>query len=145
MSQQMVHAVQSSTLADVLERVLDKGIVIAGDIKVKLVEVELLTIQIRLMIASVDKAREIGMDWWDKNPDFNSRLRDAGKNKEIERLKTKVASLERALPERATPTPWAGRREAGRPKQRAGILPRKLQRPSAGPQGSPQVGLCGEQ
>ncbi|MGD0091628.1 MAG: gas vesicle protein [Planctomycetota bacterium] len=98
MQQQMIHAVQSSTLADVLERVLDKGIVIAGDIKVKLCDIELLTIQIRLMIASVDKAREIGMDWWVKNPEFSSKLRDAEKDREIESLKTKVASLERGLP-----------------------------------------------
>ena len=52
---------------------LDKGVVIAGDIKVKLVDIELLTIQIRLLIASVDKAREIGMDWWALNPDFTSK------------------------------------------------------------------------
>jgi len=69
----MQHAVNSSTLADVLERVLDKGVVIAGDIKVKLVDIELLTIQIRLLIASVDKAKEIGMDWWVLNPDFTSK------------------------------------------------------------------------
>ena len=60
----MMHAVASSTPADVLERVPDKGVVIAGDIKVKLVDIELLTIQIRLIIASADKAKEIGMDWW---------------------------------------------------------------------------------
>lgn len=66
------HGVQSSTLADVLERVLDKGIVIAGDIRVKLVDIELLTIQIRLMVCSVDKAREIGMDWWITEPYFSS-------------------------------------------------------------------------
>jgi len=54
----MQHAVSSATLADVLERVLDKGVVIAGDIKVKLVDIELLTIQIRLIIASVDKAKD---------------------------------------------------------------------------------------
>jgi hypothetical protein len=61
---------ESSTLADILERVLDKGIVIAGDIKVKLVDIELLTIQIRLVICSVDKAVEMGMNWWAQNPDF---------------------------------------------------------------------------
>jgi len=64
MSQSMQHSVQSSTLADLLERVLDKGIVIAGDIKIKLVEVELLTIQIRLVVCSVEKAKELGLDWW---------------------------------------------------------------------------------
>ena len=58
------HSIHSATLADVLERVLDKGLVIAGDIKVKLLDIELLTIQIRLVVASVDKAREIGLDWW---------------------------------------------------------------------------------
>jgi len=60
----ITHATSSSNLADILERVLDKGIVIAGDVKVKLVDIELLTIQIRLLICSVDKAREMGIDWW---------------------------------------------------------------------------------
>jgi hypothetical protein len=64
------HSIQSTNLADLLERVLDKGIVIAGDIKIKLVDVELLTIQLRLVVCSVDKAREIGMDWWVNNPAF---------------------------------------------------------------------------
>jgi hypothetical protein len=54
----------SPGLAEVLERVLDKGVVIAGDIKIKLCDIELLTIQIRLLIASVDKARELGLTWW---------------------------------------------------------------------------------
>lgn len=64
------HSTNTSNLADILERVLDKGIVIAGDIKIKLVDIELLTIQVRLLVASVDKAREMGMDWWVRNPDF---------------------------------------------------------------------------
>ncbi len=71
--QKLTHSTETSNLADLLERILDKGIIIAGDIKIKLVEVELLTIQVRLMIASVDKAREMGMDWWLRNPDFTSR------------------------------------------------------------------------
>jgi Gas vesicle protein len=58
------HSVSSATLADLLERILDKGIVIAGDIKIKLVEVELLTIQLRLVVCSVEKAKELGLDWW---------------------------------------------------------------------------------
>lgn len=62
----------AASLADILERVLDKGIVVAGDIKVKLVDIELLTIQVRLVVCSVDKAMEMGMDWWRKNPDFVS-------------------------------------------------------------------------
>jgi len=73
----VTHAVETSTLADILERVLDKGIVIAGDIKVKLVDIELLTIQIRLVVCSVDKAVEMGMDWWSRNPELVS---GAGKN-----------------------------------------------------------------
>lgn len=63
-SQTTQHSVASATLADLLERVLDKGIVIAGDIKIKLVEVELLTIQLRLVVCSVEKAKDLGLDWW---------------------------------------------------------------------------------
>lgn len=91
------HAVSSSTLADVLERVLDKGIVIAGDIKIKLVDIELLTIQIRLMIASVDKAREMGMDWWMTNSDFHSRTNTVEEDGEIAGLKARIEGLEARL------------------------------------------------
>jgi hypothetical protein len=55
-------------LADVLERVLDKGIVIAGDIQINLLDIELLTIRLRLLVASADKAREMGIDWWEGDP-----------------------------------------------------------------------------
>jgi hypothetical protein len=65
------HSVESTNIADLLERVLDKGIVIAGDIKISLVDIELLSIQLRLVICSVDKAREMGMDWWVNNPVFS--------------------------------------------------------------------------
>jgi hypothetical protein len=61
-------ACRSEGLADILERVLDKGVVIAGDIKIKLCDIELLSIQIRLLIASVDKAREMGLSWWWQSP-----------------------------------------------------------------------------
>lgn len=64
---------QSSSVADILERVLDKGIVITGDIKIFLTDVELLTIQIRLIVCSIDKAQEIGLDWWKTNPAFSSK------------------------------------------------------------------------
>jgi hypothetical protein len=66
------HVPHSDTLADILERVLETGIVIAGDIKINLNNVELLTIQIRLIICSVDKAKEIGMDWWTSAPYLTS-------------------------------------------------------------------------
>jgi len=71
----MEHSIQTSSLADILERVLDKGIVIAGDITISLVNVELLTIKVRLLIASVDKAMEIGINWWESDPYLSSRAR----------------------------------------------------------------------
>jgi hypothetical protein len=67
-------------LADVLERVLDKGIVIAGDIQINLLDIELLTIRLRLLIASADKAREMGIDWWEGDP-FLSRGRNGNELK----------------------------------------------------------------
>ncbi|HLH45700.1 MAG TPA: gas vesicle protein [Acidimicrobiales bacterium] len=63
----------TTNLADLLERILDKGIVIAGDISISLVDVELLTIKLRLLIASVDKAQEMGIDWWRSDPWLSSR------------------------------------------------------------------------
>jgi hypothetical protein len=67
---------QRDSLVDVLERVLDKGVVIAGDIKINLLDIELLTIKVRLLITSVDKAREIGIDWWSQDP---SLMKGGGK------------------------------------------------------------------
>jgi hypothetical protein len=63
-------------LADVLERVLDKGIVVAGDIRINLLDIELLTVKIRLLIASADKAREMGIDWWQDDPFLSGRSGD---------------------------------------------------------------------
>lgn len=95
--QAMTHAVQSSTLADVLERVLDKGIVIAGDIKVKLVDIELLSLQIRLVICSVDKAREMGMNWWVNNPVFGSQPQTAQLDAAVLRTEERLTRIEAAL------------------------------------------------
>ena len=64
-----------ANLADILERVLDKGIVIAGDIQGNLLDIELLTIKLRLLVASVDKARELGIDWWEHDPSLSSAAR----------------------------------------------------------------------
>src|SRR5437763_15965110 len=64
---------QPAQLADVLERVLDKGIVIAGDIRINLLDIELLTVKLRLLIASADKAREMGIDWWEGDPFLSRR------------------------------------------------------------------------
>jgi gas vesicle protein GvpA/GvpJ/GvpM family len=95
--QQVSHAVQSSTLSDVLERVLDKGIVIAGDIKVKLVDIELLSVQIRLVICSVDKAREMGMDWWVNNPVFSRQPAQPQLESSLSGIERRLERLE-ALP-----------------------------------------------
>lgn len=65
-----------ANLAELLERILDKGIVIAGDISISLVDIELLTIKLRLLITSVDKAREIGVNWWESDPWLSGRERD---------------------------------------------------------------------
>ncbi|WP_077623662.1 gas vesicle protein [Sediminibacillus massiliensis] len=94
------HPAQTSNgLVEVLETVLDKGVVIAGDIKVNLAEVELLTIKIRLLVASVDKAKEIGMDWWENDPHYSSqanRLREENQqlHEHIRRLEEKIDRVE---------------------------------------------------
>ena len=72
-SPRMEHSIQATNLADILERVLDKGIVIAGDITISLVNVELLNIKLRLLIASVDKAMEMGINWWESDPYLSTR------------------------------------------------------------------------
>ncbi|WP_346771037.1 gas vesicle protein GvpJ [Janibacter cremeus] len=91
---------RNANLADILERVLDKGIVIAGDISVSLVDVELLTIRIRLLVASVDKAKEMGIDWWENDPMLSSRARrqeiDAGRERS-DSLEQENAELRRRL------------------------------------------------
>lgn len=96
LQQNVPHAIQSSTLSDVLERVLDKGIVIAGDIKIKLVDIELLSIQIRLVICSVDKAKEMGMDWWVNNPVFSSRAQQGQIAEPLARIEERLSRLEAA-------------------------------------------------
>ena len=100
----MLHAVESSTLADVLERVLDKGIVIAGDIRVKLVDIELLSIQIRLVICSVDKAKEMGMDWWVNNPIFRREEDRETLASSLAGIEERMARLEASLPKVETRT-----------------------------------------
>jgi hypothetical protein len=73
-------------LADVLERVLDKGIVIAGDIQINLLDIELLTVRLRLLIASADKAREMGIDWWEGDPFLAGRSHRRGLESRLKRL-----------------------------------------------------------
>ncbi|WP_030168704.1 gas vesicle protein [Spirillospora albida] len=74
-AQRMSGERQSANLADLLERILDKGIVIVGDIRVNLLDIELLTIRLRLLVASVDRAREMGIDWWEHDPSLSSKAR----------------------------------------------------------------------
>ncbi len=94
----MSHSVNSSTLADVLERILDKGLVIAGDIKIKLVDIELLTIQIRLVVASVKKTRAMRMDWWSSNSEFCRQITPEPAS-DVAELRARLAQLEARLKE----------------------------------------------
>jgi hypothetical protein len=84
---------QPDSLADVLERVLDKGIVIVGDIQIRLLNIELLTIKIRLMVASVDKAREMGINWWESD-EYITRLEDTDDKNELTALNRRLDALE---------------------------------------------------
>jgi Gas vesicle protein len=98
----------STGLVDVLDRVLDKGLLVAGDIRISLAEVELLTIRIRLIVCSIDKAQEIGMDWWRNDPHFSGSQR--GKlSAENADLKRQIRALERRLDGLSTPTTPAAR------------------------------------
>jgi hypothetical protein len=93
---------ESTNLADILERVLDKGIVIAGDIQINLLDIELLTIKLRLLIASVDRAREMGINWWESDPSLQAMEQgDGGDRDELERenreLRQRLERLEQRL------------------------------------------------
>ncbi|MFI1016812.1 gas vesicle protein [Streptomyces sp. NPDC020965] len=85
-----------ANLADILERVLDKGIVIAGDIRINLLDIELLTIKLRLIVASVDKAKEMGINWWEDDPELSTGARRRELAAENERLQRRIAELESA-------------------------------------------------
>jgi hypothetical protein len=97
---------ESTNLADILERVLDKGIVIAGDIQINLLDIELLTIKLRLLIASVDRAREMGINWWESDPSLQSAsgpdgLESGGDGEDLRQanreLRERLEQLERRL------------------------------------------------
>ncbi len=91
---EQVTSLQATNLADLLDRILDKGLVIVGDIKIDLVEVELLTIKIRLLIASVDKAKALGINWWEGDP-FLKATEFKKMAEENEELKKRLVSLEK--------------------------------------------------
>ena len=84
---------QGTDLADLLERVLDKGIVIAGDIQINLLDIELLTIKLRLLVASVDRAREMGINWWESDPTLSSSSKEL--IEENRELRQRIERLEK--------------------------------------------------
>ena len=88
---------QPQGLVDILDKILDKGLVVAGDVKVSLANVELLTIQLRLVICSIDKAEAIGINWWRSDRFYSSDPRAIGDTSEIDALKTRIAQLENQL------------------------------------------------
>jgi len=94
--QRIVHSTEGSSLADILERVLDKGVIIAGDITISLVDVELLSIKVRLLIASVDKAMQMGINWWESDPKLSTRAHQLEEENRLlrERLDRLEARLE---------------------------------------------------
>jgi len=83
-----------ANLADILERVLDKGIVIAGDIQINLLDIELLTIKLRLLVASVDRAREMGINWWEGDASLSSHAQQL--EQENRTLRERLERLEQA-------------------------------------------------
>jgi hypothetical protein len=105
-----------ANLGDILERVLDKGLVIAGDIQVNLLDIELLTIKLRLVIASLETAREVGIDWWERDPWLSAKAFDraAGDHdleQENRQLRERVKELESGRSSREIPR--AGRKSRG--------------------------------
>jgi hypothetical protein len=91
---------RGDSLADVLERVLDKGVVIAGDIVVNVLDIELLTLKLRLLVASADTARAMGIDWWESDPFLNSRARAEQKEidgSDVGALRSQNAELQRRI------------------------------------------------
>jgi Gas vesicle protein len=107
---------QPDSLADVLERVLDKGIVIAGDIVVNILDIELLTLKLRLFVSSADTAREMGLDWWSRDPFFvGSRAEgaDGSDGDEVRELRERVAALEQELRRHSAALPAGAGPERG--------------------------------
>jgi hypothetical protein len=96
---QPTHSINATGLADILERVLDKGIVIAGDIKIQIADIDLITIKIRLLVCSVDKAMEMGINWWQEDPSLSTKAREKQLEenqsdvvKRLEQLEAKINS-----------------------------------------------------
>ncbi len=104
---------QPQGLVDILDKILDKGLVVAGDVKVSLANVELLTIQLRLVICSIDKAEAIGINWWRSDRFYSSDARALPDAAEYDELRNRIAELERQLTTRELPA-------EGKPGERKG-------------------------
>ena len=102
-------AYRTTNLVDILDRVLDKGLVVAGDVRISLANVELLTIRIRLLVCSVDKAEQIGLNWWRYDQSLVHPTGADGQAEAVARLEARIAELERQL---ARPAVRAGRAAA---------------------------------
>jgi hypothetical protein len=87
-------SINATGLADILERVLDKGIVIAGDIKIQIADIDLLTIKIRLLVASVDKAMEMGINWWQEDTYLSTKAREKELMLQQDTLEARLQKLE---------------------------------------------------
>ena len=104
---ELVNPTRSHGLVDILDRVLDKGLVIAGDIKINLANVELLTIQIRLLVCSIDKAEQIGLNWWRNDPRLTAAGPGAGLVHESSDVEARLARIEEQLTRLAQSIPPA--------------------------------------
>jgi len=94
---QVASALDTTNLADILERVLDKGIVIAGDIKIQIADIDLLNIKIRLLVASVDKAMEMGINWWQQDSYLSSKAKETEIEKENVSLRKRLDRIEQKI------------------------------------------------
>lgn len=107
----LVNPTRTHGLVDILDRVLDKGLVIAGDIKINLANVELLTIQVRLLICSIDKAEQIGLNWWRNDPRLTmstaAALPSAEMEARLERIEEQLTRLAQATSAGVSTTPAA--------------------------------------
>lgn len=97
MADNISHSVNSSSLSDILERVLDKGVVIAGDIKIQIADIDLLTIKVRLLVASVDRAMEMGINWWEEDSYLSSKAKEKELNEERNELSKRLDKLEASI------------------------------------------------
>ncbi len=97
MERRLTQPHESATLVDLLDRVLDKGLVVVGDVSVSLANVELLTIRIRLLVCSIDKAEQIGLNWWRQDGGLARRETTGVVASEVARLEARIAQLERQL------------------------------------------------